>query len=144
MQPNHAFWQNEPKFGPWGRRVAAAAVSPAAAQSWQDYSYPEYAFSVAFPGWRPRATKKRPALLDVSVFLQHGAVLDQMEPLPWFPLVPLSSRHDRVEGQRFILRIILVRPEAPFVSSEAFFLTRRVQFASLTARDRIPGSLSGS
>ena len=30
--------------------LAAAAVSgPAAAQSWQDYSYPEYAFSVAFP-----------------------------------------------------------------------------------------------
>ena len=30
--------------------LAAAVVSgPAAAQSWQDYSYPEYAFSVAFP-----------------------------------------------------------------------------------------------
>ena len=29
--------------------AAAAASGPAAAQSWQDYSYPEYAFSVAFP-----------------------------------------------------------------------------------------------
>ncbi len=30
--------------------VAAFVVSsPAAAQSWEEYSYPEYAFSVAFP-----------------------------------------------------------------------------------------------
>ena len=28
---------------------AVAIATPAAAQSWQDYSYPEYAFSVAFP-----------------------------------------------------------------------------------------------
>ena len=29
--------------------VAAIVSGPAAAQSWQEYSYPEYAFSVAFP-----------------------------------------------------------------------------------------------
>ena len=29
--------------------AAAAVSSPAAAQSWQEYSYPEYAFSVDFP-----------------------------------------------------------------------------------------------
>ena len=55
------------------------------------------------PHWMAsQGNEKAPGLLDVSVFLQHGAVLDQMEPLPWFPLVPLSSWHDRVEGQRFI------------------------------------------
>jgi hypothetical protein len=29
--------------------LAAFVVSPAAAQSWQDYNYPDYAFTVAFP-----------------------------------------------------------------------------------------------
>ena len=29
--------------------AAAALTSPAAAQSWQEYNYPEYAFTVAFP-----------------------------------------------------------------------------------------------
>ena len=29
--------------------LAAFVVSPAAAQSWQEYTYPDYAFTVAFP-----------------------------------------------------------------------------------------------
>jgi putative tryptophan/tyrosine transport system substrate-binding protein len=34
------------------------------------------------------------------------------------------------------------RPDALFVAGDAFFLDRRVQFATLTARDRIPASYS--
>ena len=34
------------------------------------------------------------------------------------------------------------RPDALFVAGDAFFLDRRVQFATLTARDRIPATYS--
>jgi putative ABC transport system substrate-binding protein len=34
------------------------------------------------------------------------------------------------------------RPDALFVAGDAFFLDRRVQFATLTARDRIPAAYS--
>ncbi|MGA8693482.1 MAG: ABC transporter substrate binding protein [Xanthobacteraceae bacterium] len=34
------------------------------------------------------------------------------------------------------------RPDALFVAGDAFFLDRRVQFATLTARDRIPATFS--
>ena len=34
------------------------------------------------------------------------------------------------------------RPDALFVAGDAFFLGRRVQFATLTARDRIPATYS--
>ena len=32
------------------------------------------------------------------------------------------------------------RPDALFVAADAFFISRRVQFATLTARDRIPAA----
>ena len=34
------------------------------------------------------------------------------------------------------------RPDALFVAADAFFVSRRVQFATLTARDRIPATYS--
>ena len=34
------------------------------------------------------------------------------------------------------------RPDALFVAGDAFFTSRRVQFATLTARDRIPAAYS--
>ena len=36
------------------------------------------------------------------------------------------------------------RPDALFVAADAFFISRRVQFATLTARDRIPAAYAHS
>ena len=52
--------------------------------------------------------EKAPGVLDVSVCLQHGAVLDQMEPLPradaWLALNP-DNREELNRGLEMLRKV---------------------------------------
>jgi len=52
--------------------LAFAFSAPALAQSWEEYSYPEYAISVAFP--TIRRLKRRPMRLPMAVRPRHASI----------------------------------------------------------------------